>query len=82
MERVTGIEPMSVAWEATVLPLNYTRINVSKGSGRGTRTPKKQGITHLSIFDKIFDISCAITLLHRTASAEHIRDFTDLSIPT
>ena len=26
MERVTGIEPASVAWEAAVLPLNYTRI--------------------------------------------------------
>ena len=26
LERVTGIEPALVAWEATVLPLNYTRI--------------------------------------------------------
>ena len=26
MERVMGIEPTLVAWEATVLPLNYTRI--------------------------------------------------------
>lgn len=25
MERVTGIEPVPVAWKATVLPLNYTR---------------------------------------------------------
>lgn len=25
MERVTGIGPALVAWEATVLPLNYTR---------------------------------------------------------
>lgn len=25
MERVTGIEPASAAWEAAVLPLNYTR---------------------------------------------------------
>jgi hypothetical protein len=24
-ERVKGIEPSCVAWEATVLPLNYTR---------------------------------------------------------
>ncbi len=29
MERVTGIEPALVAWEATVLPLNYTRDSVS-----------------------------------------------------
>ena len=28
MERVMGIEPTLVAWEATVLPLNYTRIAV------------------------------------------------------
>lgn len=26
MERVTGIEPALKAWEALVLPLNYTRI--------------------------------------------------------
>jgi hypothetical protein len=25
MERVMGIEPTSVAWEATALPLSYTR---------------------------------------------------------
>jgi hypothetical protein len=26
MERVTGIEPAYFAWEANVLPLNYTRL--------------------------------------------------------
>ena len=26
MERVTGIEPALKAWDALVLPLNYTRI--------------------------------------------------------
>lgn len=26
LERVTGIEPAYRAWEASVLPLNYTRI--------------------------------------------------------
>ena len=25
LERVTGIEPVPEAWEAAVLPLNYTR---------------------------------------------------------
>lgn len=25
MERVEGIEPSSIAWEAIVLPINYTR---------------------------------------------------------
>ena len=28
MERVMGIEPTFEAWEAPVLPLNYTRITV------------------------------------------------------
>jgi hypothetical protein len=27
MERVKGIEPSYAAWEAAVLPLNYTRWN-------------------------------------------------------
>jgi hypothetical protein len=27
VERVKGIEPSYEAWEAAVLPLNYTRIN-------------------------------------------------------
>jgi hypothetical protein len=27
MERVTGIEPAYFAWEANVLPLNYTRLD-------------------------------------------------------
>lgn len=30
MERVEGIEPSSEAWEATVLPLNYTRFGVTQ----------------------------------------------------
>jgi hypothetical protein len=28
LERVTGIEPALSAWEADVLPLNYTRVTV------------------------------------------------------
>ena len=27
MERVMGIEPTSQAWEARILPMNYTRID-------------------------------------------------------
>ena len=30
MERVTGIEPAFSAWEADVLPLNYTREQTSR----------------------------------------------------
>ena len=34
VERVKGIEPSSVAWEATALPLSYTRVE-----GDGNRNP-------------------------------------------
>jgi hypothetical protein len=30
LERVTGIEPALSAWEADVLPLNYTRVNCTR----------------------------------------------------
>jgi hypothetical protein len=30
VERVTGIEPALSAWEADVLPLNYTRVHVQR----------------------------------------------------
>ena len=34
MERVEGIEPSSEAWEASVLPLNYTRVHrILRGFG-------------------------------------------------
>ena len=29
LERVMGIEPTSKAWEAFILPLNYTRLKLS-----------------------------------------------------
>ena len=29
LERVKGIEPSYAAWEAAVLPLNYTRVGLS-----------------------------------------------------
>ena len=41
MERVKGIEPSYAAWEAAVLPLNYTRISrgcVSNISAQGGRS--------------------------------------------
>ena len=37
MERVMGIEPTLVAWEATVLPLNYTRAD-AEPHRRGTHS--------------------------------------------
>ena len=40
MERVKGIEPSLKAWEASVLPLNYTRVNMP------TRSPSlRAGVT-------------------------------------
>lgn len=35
MERVKGIEPSYAAWEATVLPLNYTRERRARKRGEG-----------------------------------------------
>jgi hypothetical protein len=35
-ERVTGIEPALSAWEADVLPLNYTRTHRSASPGGGS----------------------------------------------
>ena len=42
MERVMGIEPTFSAWEADVLPLNYTRTQVSQSLKRygGGITPQ------------------------------------------
>ena len=37
MERVKGIEPSYAAWEAAVLPLNYTRPEDAAGRGPGQR---------------------------------------------
>src|SRR5688572_14274286 len=40
MERVMGIEPTLVAWEATVLPLNYTRAPLhTMEAGENSRAP-------------------------------------------
>ena len=47
VERVMGIEPTLVAWEATVLPLNYTRwppliLCRSRRVGKSTIQPARQ----------------------------------------
>lgn len=42
MERATGVEPASEAWEASILPMNYARMVVAK-SESSTAT----GIAHL-----------------------------------
>ena len=50
LERVTGIEPALSAWEADVLPLNYTRVRlhrhdltISLGRGRADIVPEPIG---------------------------------------
>ena len=42
MERVKGIEPSYEAWEAAVLPLNYTRKETSKPRQRPTSGRSEQ----------------------------------------
>ena len=46
VERVTGIEPASRAWEALILPLNYTRARAefSTNSDRNRRYPLDVGV--------------------------------------
>ena len=61
VERVTGIEPALSAWEADVLPLNYTRDALSwlraparhartsyRKSGRGTDQAQQAALRPLS----------------------------------
>jgi hypothetical protein len=40
MERVTGIEPALSAWEADVLPLNYTRVSRPAPRALPSKTPE------------------------------------------
>ena len=41
LERVKGIEPSYAAWEAAVLPLNYTRFEVRRHYRRSACTGKR-----------------------------------------
>jgi hypothetical protein len=51
LERVMGIEPTYAAWEAAVLPLNYTRLAIEFNSAasrdrpslRASRAPRPRG---------------------------------------
>jgi hypothetical protein len=61
MERVTGIEPAYPAWEAGVLPLNYTR-RKAYVSGLAGDPAKRQpfdirGAQFRSPPDLLFDVS-------------------------
>jgi hypothetical protein len=51
--RVTGIEPVPHAWEAHVLPLNYTRWTLF-ADGINLKTQQNQGDLQLLIFLKQF----------------------------
>ncbi len=45
MERVKGIEPSYAAWEAAVLPLNYTRAGLDGGSAARAMVYKVRPLT-------------------------------------
>ncbi len=51
LERVKGIEPSYEAWEAAVLPLNYTRKRTHFTSLK-LKTGEKRRILHFLIFKK------------------------------
>ena len=50
MERVTGIEPALSAWEADVLPLNYTRERTTEASR--TASARRSGETRAAAEDR------------------------------
>jgi hypothetical protein len=47
-ERVKGIEPSFSAWEADVLPLNYTR-DAHKCTGDAPFTPNEPGVLSMCV---------------------------------
>jgi hypothetical protein len=47
LERVMGIEPTLVAWEATVLPLNYTRARGGENSRIVSRPEPRAANLHV-----------------------------------
>lgn len=49
--RVTGIEPVSHAWEAHVLPLNYTRSELF-ATGLSLMIQQNQGYSRFLMFVK------------------------------
>ena len=52
LERVVGIEPTSSAWKAEVLPLNYTRIQMTEDRGQKTdlKASRKAALFFRSVF--------------------------------
>ena len=71
LERVMGIEPTFLAWEANVLPLNYTRAEERILMGRsrcGKRRARRPGVVVLSDF-RIIDEAVAVHVL--AASVKH-----------
>jgi hypothetical protein len=57
-ERVTGIEPAFSAWEADVLPLNYTRIDDGSPSKSGDRLARGRRSFTLKIGGPMVDHHC------------------------
>lgn len=61
LERVKGIEPSYAAWEATVLPLNYTRLFVSEEDEMGM-LPLQDTSTPLFRYDRTENCSDPIII--------------------
>ncbi len=61
VERVKGIEPSYAAWEATVLPLNYTRLFVSEEDEMGM-LPLQDTSTPLFRYDRTENCSDPIII--------------------
>lgn len=76
-EPVTGIEPALSAWEADVLPLNYTGVGTCRPAGKDSR--RVRGIPNFpgrrggpqrapgAVYPRCFGSQCSGTELHRPA---------------
>src|SRR5262249_51494344 len=64
LERVRGIEPLSKAWEAAVLPLNYTRAAGSLAPTAAELHSPSPAFTRREIMRKLllFWLSCVVLL--------------------
>ena len=62
LERLMGVEPTSEAWEASILPMNYSRINTSSICVALLFYHKLPAVASLFLQKKFFFISVIITL--------------------
>jgi hypothetical protein len=70
VERVTGIEPALSAWEAEVLPLNYTRVACD---------PRDYGELAVLGFNVFAKVGCLVVVL--AAAIERLQDSSEVGEP-